>query len=83
VLLGFLSHLVLDEIYSVNAEGLRIRFNKAAGSALKLASHSMSATLLTWLILTGLTYLIGIDQGYFQPLHLTVDYTPSAKAPGR
>jgi hypothetical protein len=83
VLLGFLSHLVLDELYSVNAQGLKIRFNKAAGSALKLASRSLSATLVTWLMLAALTYLVGIDQGYFRPLHLTVDYAPAAAAPGR
>jgi hypothetical protein len=83
VLLGFLSHLVLDELYSVDAQGLRVRFNKAAGSALKLASRSASATLLTWLILGGLTYLIGIEQGYFRPLHISLDYSPAARAPAR
>ena len=33
--LGFLSHLVLDEMYSVRWEGPRIRLKKSAGSALK------------------------------------------------
>jgi membrane-bound metal-dependent hydrolase YbcI (DUF457 family) len=83
VLVGFLSHLVLDELYSVDAHGLRVRFNKAAGSALKLASRSIPATFLTWLILGGLTYLIGVDRGYFQPLHFSLDYTPTAKGPPR
>jgi hypothetical protein len=80
VLLGFLSHLVLDEIWSVNAQGLKIRFNKAAGSALKLFSHSLPATVMTWLILAGLTYLVGIDQGYLQPIHFTVEYPPAVNA---
>jgi hypothetical protein len=83
VLLGFLSHLVLDEIYSVNAQGLKIRFNKAAGSALKVASRSVSATLVAWLILAGLTYLVGVDQGFFKPLHINLDYAPRANAPWR
>lgn len=77
VFLGFLSHLVLDEIYSVNAQGLKVRFNKAAGSALKLFSASIPATLLTWAILAGLTYLVGVDRGYFQPLHFTVEFPRS------
>ena len=33
--IGFLSHLVLDELYSVQWNGVRIRLKKSAGSALK------------------------------------------------
>lgn len=36
VCLGFMSHLVLDEIYSVERKGVRIRFKKSFGTALKL-----------------------------------------------
>jgi membrane-bound metal-dependent hydrolase YbcI (DUF457 family) len=78
VLIGFLSHLVLDEIYSINASGLRIRLNKSAGSALKLFSGSMPATLLAYLILGGLTYLVGVDQGYLQPINLNVNLPHAA-----
>ena len=38
-LLGFLSHLLLDEIYSVDARGLRIR--KSSGSAFKLFTREV------------------------------------------
>ncbi|MCH2200395.1 MAG: metal-dependent hydrolase [Fuerstiella sp.] len=34
--IGFLSHLVLDEMYSVQWNGVRIRLKKSAGSALKM-----------------------------------------------
>ncbi len=34
--IGFLSHLVLDEMYSVQWNGVRIRLKKSAGSALKI-----------------------------------------------
>lgn len=74
VFLGFLSHLVLDELSSVNAQGLRIRLNKSAGSALKLFSSSVTATLLTWAILAGMTYLVGVDRGYFQSVHFTLEF---------
>lgn len=35
VALGFLSHLVLDEMYSVQWDGTRVRLKRSAGSALK------------------------------------------------
>jgi len=54
VMLGFLSHLVLDELCSVDFMGVRIRLNKFAGSALKFGSPSWSATLTAYLILAGL-----------------------------
>jgi hypothetical protein len=57
VMIGFLSHLVLDELYSVDFMGVGIRLNKYAGSALKLASPSRMATLATYVLLAGLAYL--------------------------
>jgi hypothetical protein len=57
VMLGFLSHLVLDELCSVDFLGLRLHLNKYAGSALKLFSRSWTANLITYLLLAGLGYL--------------------------
>lgn len=56
VMLGYLSHLVLDEIYSVDFMGARLHLNKYAGSALKLFSKSWPATLGTYLLLAFLTW---------------------------
>ena len=50
-MLGFLSHLVLDEWFAVDFMGLKPRLNKYAGSALKFWSQSWSATLITYAIL--------------------------------
>ncbi len=36
VMIGFLSHLVLDELYSVDFRGLKIGFNKYAGSCFEV-----------------------------------------------
>lgn len=36
VAIGFLSHLLLDEVYSVQWDGARVRLAKSAGSALKV-----------------------------------------------
>jgi hypothetical protein len=61
VMLGFLSHLVLDEIYSVDFMGLHVKLNRYAGNALKLASKSWPATLTTYLVLAVLGYLAWLD----------------------
>ena len=54
VMVGFLSHLVLDELCSVDFMGARIRLNKFAGSALKFWSPSALATFIAYLLLFGL-----------------------------
>lgn len=57
VMLGFLSHLILDEIYSVDFRGMRIKLKSSAGSAVKFMSPSTAATAVCYLILGGLSYL--------------------------
>jgi hypothetical protein len=61
VMVGFLSHLVLDELYSVDFLGYGVRLNKYAGSALKLYSPSVGATLTTYALLGLLGYLAYLD----------------------
>jgi hypothetical protein len=53
-MLGFLSHLVLDELFAVDLMGLTPKLNKFAGSALKMWSKSWVATLLTYALLIAL-----------------------------
>jgi hypothetical protein len=60
-MIGFLSHLVLDELYRVDFTGAKIHLNRYAGSALKFASASWSATGLTYLLLAGLAVLAYLD----------------------
>lgn len=57
VMLGFLSHLVLDELCSVDIVGAKIKLNQFAGSALKFFSPSWGATAATYLLLAGLAYV--------------------------
>lgn len=61
VLLGFLSHLILDEIYSVDFMGARLHPNKYAGSAHKLFSRSWPATLTAYLLLALLAWRAWLD----------------------
>jgi len=60
VMLGFLSHLILDEIYSVDFMGARLRLNKYAGSALKLVSKSWPATVTTYVLLALLAWHVWV-----------------------
>lgn len=60
-MLGFLSHLVLDEMCSVDLSGAHVRLNKFAGSALKFASPSWGATLGTYVVLAGLAFLAAMQ----------------------
>ena len=55
-MLGFLSHLVLDELCSVDLNGVIPKLNHFSGTAVKFYSPSMSATAFTYLILCGMGY---------------------------
>jgi LexA-binding, inner membrane-associated putative hydrolase len=62
-MIGFLSHLVLDELFAVDLMGVVPKLNQFAGSALKLKSESWAATILTYVILCTLGYLAWTSTG--------------------
>ena len=55
--LGYLSHLVLDELYSVNFDGLKFRPKKSLGTALSLGSSSKLVTSIAYCLLVALSLL--------------------------
>lgn len=57
MMVGFLSHLVLDELCAVDFRGLTPRLNQFAGSAVKLYSASWLSNFVCYSILLGLGYL--------------------------
>ena len=57
VMLGFFSHLLLDELYSVDFNGVSLKLNKFAGSAIKFFSPSLTGTLVCYLLLGVLVYM--------------------------
>lgn len=65
-MMGFFSHLLLDEIYAVDFNGIRIKLNGFAGSAIKFVSPSWLATTVCYLILGGLLWAAYHD--YHHPL---------------
>ena len=67
VMLGFLSHLVLDEIYSVDFNGVRLRLAKSAGSALKFTSPSWVGTSVCYGLLAGFGMLVYLDSLQYLP----------------
>jgi len=62
-MIGFLSHLVLDELFAVDLMGGIPKLNQFAGTALKLKSDSWVATGLTYAILIGLSYMAWVSMG--------------------
>jgi LexA-binding, inner membrane-associated putative hydrolase len=56
-MLGFLSHLVLDELCSVDFRGLAPKLNQFAGTALKLRSPSWTANVVAYALLAALGYV--------------------------
>jgi hypothetical protein len=62
VVLGFMSHLVLDEIYSVEWRLGRVRLKSSFGTAVKLWGHkAMLPNLITYSIVGVLTFAIVND----------------------
>ncbi len=64
VVLGFLSHLLLDEIWSVEFRRGQFQYKNSFGTALKLWGTDNVANTLTYLKLIGLSYLVYQDHGF-------------------
>jgi len=64
VVLGFLSHLILDEVYSVQWDG-RPRLKKSFGTALKIYSHNWWGNVSTYAKLAVLTLIVIVEPGLF------------------
>jgi membrane-bound metal-dependent hydrolase YbcI (DUF457 family) len=62
VVMGFLSHLVLDEIYSVDWQGKKIRVKRSFGTALKLFGKKPSLNMLIYTKVIILAIMIASDE---------------------
>jgi membrane-bound metal-dependent hydrolase YbcI (DUF457 family) len=63
VAIGFLSHLILDEIYSVELSGVAVRLKKSAGSALKIAGPSFVPNVFTFALFCTMNYAVLAQMG--------------------
>ena len=66
--IGFLSHLILDEMYSVQWNGVRIRLKKSAGSALKFMGKETVPNGFTLGLLMFLTWASLNSSGVLEEL---------------
>ena len=74
VSLGYLVHLVLDEIYSVQWYRGRLRLKKSSGTAIKIWGESLWANLFTFASLTLLAYAL-LNHPFHRP-EVDNDATP-------
>ena len=65
--IGFLSHLLLDEIYSVQWSGVRIKLKKSAGSAMKLFGDSFGSNAAAYTLLIIFSLAMLSDAGIIGP----------------
>ena len=61
VMIGFFSHLLLDEIWSVGFDGVRIKLKSSAGSAVKFFSPAVWPNVVCYGVLGGLLFLAYMD----------------------
>jgi membrane-bound metal-dependent hydrolase YbcI (DUF457 family) len=77
IMIGFLSHLLLDEVCAVDLRGLKPKLNQFAGSALKFTSKSRKATAFAYSMLLLLSLMVFLD------LRPTITVAaPTASIPG-
>ena len=67
VAIGFFSHLLLDEMYSVQWSGVRIKVKKSAGSAIKMFGKLFVPNVITYSLLLVLSWFVLVDIGFIQP----------------
>ncbi|MEZ6148862.1 MAG: metal-dependent hydrolase [Pirellulaceae bacterium] len=64
VVVGFLSHLILDEIWSVDFRRGKYAFKSSFGTALKLWGNNAWANYMTWGKLGLVSFLVWQDEGF-------------------
>ncbi|MDF1747091.1 MAG: hypothetical protein P1V19_25590, partial [Gimesia sp.] len=66
--LGFLSHLILDEVYSVERKGAKIRLKKSSGTAIKWFGKGLFGNAVAYAILLTMTYITLVESGILVPM---------------
>jgi len=80
VTLGYVSHLILDELYSIQWYRGRLRLKDSFGSALKLFGHKWWPNISTFAKLALLSYVVLKEPGWMQQyckqnIEPTIEYT--------
>lgn len=64
VVLGFMSHLILDEIWSIDFRRGKYAFKKSFGTAMKLWGNNRWANYVTYTKLAIISFLVYQDEGF-------------------
>lgn len=80
VVLGFFSHLLLDELYSIEWYRGRFRFKKSFGTAIKLWSKSTWANVSAYVKLALLTFVVLNDPVWMEQLTPHKEFVPKIAA---
>ncbi|MFO0815570.1 MAG: metal-dependent hydrolase [Gemmatales bacterium] len=73
VALGYFSHLLLDEIYAIDFNGLSIKANQFSGTAVKLFHpKSWAANIFCWSICLFLGSRVAVEEGYLNEFMPTI-----------
>ena len=64
VALGFLSHLILDELYSVQWDGTKLKLKRSSGTALKFVGKRMAPNAIAYGLLMFLTYAVMVKANF-------------------
>lgn len=65
VAVGFLSHLLLDELYSVQVKDHRLRLKRSSGTALKWSGDALMPNVFSYTLMATLTYAVFQEAGWF------------------
>ena len=63
-IIGYLTHLILDEIWAIEMKEGHLRLKKSFGTAMKLFGNAPSANSATWGLMAGLSAFAINDQGH-------------------
>ena len=62
--IGYMVHLILDEIWAIEFQGRHLRLKKSFGTAMKFFGNVRSANTATWGLLTGMSAFAANDKGH-------------------
>lgn len=75
--LGFFSHLLLDEIYSVQIHGVKVGLKKSSGTAMKMFGEAFLPNVFAFALAGTLSYATLLDAGLIRGQSQELAPTPS------
>jgi membrane-bound metal-dependent hydrolase YbcI (DUF457 family) len=83
VAVGFLSHLLLDELYSVHMKGARLALKKSSGTAVKWTGEALLPNVVAYTLMATLTVATFQEAGWLDQQSGLPAVAPAAGTPQR